>query len=60
MEKADLAWRLGRLLEPLLKEKVQERVFYDLEAPLIRCWSPWRSRAVRIDVRRGLTSSATC
>jgi DNA polymerase-1 len=49
MEKADLAWQLWRLLEPQLKEKAQERVFYDLEAPLIPVLVAMEVEGVRID-----------
>jgi len=49
MEKADLAWQLWRLLEPQLKEKAQERVFYDLEAPLIPVLVDMEVEGVRID-----------
>jgi DNA polymerase-1 len=49
MEKADLAWQLRRLLEPQLKEKAQERVFYDLEAPLIPVLVDMEVEGVRID-----------
>jgi DNA polymerase-1 len=34
-EDADVTLQLRAILEPLLKEKGQERVFYDLESPLI-------------------------
>ncbi len=35
MEAVDVAWQLREVLEPLLKQKGQERVFYEIEAPLI-------------------------
>ena len=35
MEAADVARQLRAVLEPLLKQKGQERVFYEIEAPLI-------------------------
>jgi DNA polymerase-1 len=35
MEAADVALQLRAKLEPLLKEKGQERVFYEIESPLI-------------------------
>jgi DNA polymerase-1 len=35
MEAADVALQLRGVLEPLLKEKAQERVFYEIESPLI-------------------------
>jgi DNA polymerase-1 len=35
MEAADVALQLRGVLEPLLKEKGQERVFYEIESPLI-------------------------
>jgi len=35
MEAADVALQLRGVLEPLLKEKGQERVFYEIESPLV-------------------------
>lgn len=35
MEAADVALQMRSVLEPLLKEKGQERVFYEIESPLI-------------------------
>ncbi len=35
MEAADVALQLRAVLEPLLKQKGQERVFYEIESPLI-------------------------
>ena len=49
MEKADLAWQLRRWLEPQLKEKTWERVFYELEAPLIPVLVDMEIEGVRID-----------
>ncbi len=34
-EDADVTWQLRLALEPLLRQKGQERVFYEIEAPLI-------------------------
>ena len=34
-ERADVALQLQAILEPLLKEKGQERVFYEIESPLL-------------------------
>ncbi len=34
-EDADVTWQLRGALEPLLKQKGQERVFYEIESPLI-------------------------
>ncbi len=34
-EDADVTWQLRAVLEPLLKQKGQERVFYEVESPLI-------------------------
>ena len=34
-EDADVTWQLRGALEPLLKQKAQERVFYEIESPLI-------------------------
>jgi DNA polymerase-1 len=49
MEKADLAWQLGRLLEPRLAESGQARVFYDIEAPLLPVLVDMEAEGVRID-----------
>ena len=35
-EDADVTWQLKEILEPLLKERGQGQVFYDIEVPLIR------------------------
>ncbi|HKS36849.1 MAG TPA: DNA polymerase I, partial [Verrucomicrobiae bacterium] len=49
VEAADLAWQLRAKLEPLLKEKAQERVFYEIEAPLAPALAVMEFEGVRID-----------
>ena len=48
-EAADVAWQLRAALEPLLKQKAQERVFYDIEAPLISVLVDMEYEGVRVD-----------
>jgi len=48
-EAADVAWQLRPVLEPLLKEKNQERVFYEIESPLIAVLVDMEYEGVRID-----------
>jgi DNA polymerase I len=48
-EDADVTWQLRARLEPLLREKGQERVFYEIEAPLIRVLVDMEYEGVRID-----------
>ncbi len=48
-EAADIAWQLRGALEPLLKQKAQERVFYDIEAPLISVLVDMECEGVRVD-----------
>lgn len=49
VEAADLAWQLRAKLEPLLKAKAQERVFYEIEAPLAPALAVMEFEGVRID-----------
>ena len=49
VEAADLAWQLRARLDPLLKEKAQERVFYQIEAPLVPVLVDMEHEGVRID-----------
>jgi DNA polymerase-1 len=48
-ESADLAWQLHLALEPLLKEKGQERVFYQVEAPLIPVLADMEYEGIKVD-----------
>ena len=48
-EDADVTWQLRGKLEPLLKEKGQERVFYEVEAPLISVLVDMEFEGVRVD-----------
>jgi DNA polymerase-1 len=49
VETADLAWQLRVILEPKLKS--QERVFYEIEAPLLPALVDMEFEGVRVDAR---------
>jgi DNA polymerase-1 len=49
VEKADLALQLREILEPLLKEKKQEQVFYDIESPLLPVLARMEHEGIRVD-----------
>ncbi len=48
-EDADVTWQLRGKLEPLLKEKGQERVFYEVESPLIPVLVDMEYEGIRVD-----------
>jgi DNA polymerase-1 len=48
-EDADVTWQLRAALEPLLKQKGQERVFYEVESPLIPVLVDMEFEGVRVD-----------
>ena len=48
-EDADVTWQLRGALEPLLKEKGQERVFYEVESPLIPVLVDMEFEGVKVD-----------
>jgi DNA polymerase-1 len=48
-EDADVTWQLRAKLAPLLKEKGQERVFYEIESPLIPVLVDMEYEGVRVD-----------
>jgi DNA polymerase-1 len=48
-EGADVTWQLRAVLAPLLKEKGQERVFYEIESPLLPVLVAMESEGVRLD-----------
>ncbi len=48
-EDADVTWQLRGCVEPLLKEKGQERVFYEIESPLIPVLVDMEFEGVRVD-----------
>lgn len=48
-ERVDVAWQLRAVLEPLLKEKGQERVFYEIETPLLSVLVDMEFEGVRVD-----------
>ena len=49
MERVDVAWQLRAKLEPLLKEKGQARVFYEIESPLISVLADMEHEGIRVD-----------
>ncbi len=49
MEAVDVALQLRAVLEPLLKEKAQERVFYEIESPLISVLVDMEFAGVRVE-----------
>jgi DNA polymerase-1 len=49
MERADLALQLRAVLEPLLKEKAQERVFYEIESPLLPVLMEMEYEGIKVD-----------
>ncbi|MBI2949815.1 MAG: DNA polymerase I [Verrucomicrobia bacterium] len=48
-EGADVAWQLRAVLAPLLKAKGQERVFYEIESPLLPVLVAMECEGVRLD-----------
>src|SRR5207237_7513167 len=48
-ERVDLTLQLRSALEPLLKEKGQERVFHEIESPLVRVLVDMEYEGIRID-----------
>jgi len=50
-ERADLALQLRTVLEPMLKERKQERVFYEIEAPLINVLVDMEFEGIKVDAR---------
>jgi DNA polymerase-1 len=51
-EKADVALQLQGALEPVLKQRLQERVFYQIEAPLLPVLACMEYEGIRIDALR--------
>ena len=49
VEDADVTWQLREVLMPMLAEKSQERVFYEVEAPLIRVLVGMEHEGVALD-----------
>jgi DNA polymerase I len=49
IEQADLAFQLRDALEPLLKKRGQERVFYEIEAPLVPVLSGMELDGIKLD-----------
>ncbi len=49
MERTDVALQLRAILEPLLKEKGQEHVFYEIEAPLTPVLVDMECEGIRLD-----------
>jgi DNA polymerase-1 len=49
-EDADITLKLTRVLSPLLKEKELEKLFYDVEIPLVHVLASMERNGVRVDV----------
>jgi DNA polymerase-1 len=49
VESADVAWQLRAKLEPVLKEKGQERVFREVESPLISVLVEMEREGIRVE-----------
>ena len=49
-EAVDLAWQFRAQLEPQLKAKGQERVYYEVEAPLVPVLVAMEGEGIRLDV----------
>jgi DNA polymerase-1 len=49
VERVDVALQLRAVLEPMLKEKGQERVFYDVESPLIPVLVDMEYEGIKVD-----------
>jgi DNA polymerase-1 len=49
VESVDVAWQLREILEPMLKAKGQERVFYEIEAPLLPVLVDMEFDGIRLD-----------
>jgi DNA polymerase-1 len=48
-EDADVTWRLKASVEPLLKERGAERVFYEIESPLVPVLADMELEGVKLD-----------
>ncbi|MCI0535193.1 MAG: DNA polymerase I, partial [Verrucomicrobiales bacterium] len=48
-EMADVSWQLRSVLEPLVKRKGQERVFYEVEAPLVPVLADMEVEGIKVD-----------
>ena len=48
-EDADVTWRLRAVLEPLLKKRGQERVFFEVESPLLPVLVDMEYEGIRVD-----------
>jgi DNA polymerase I len=50
-ELVDVAWQLRTVFEPMLKEKGQERVFYEVEAPLVGVLMDMEYEGIQVDAK---------
>ncbi len=48
-EDADVTWQIAEKLRPILKEKGQEKVFYEIECPLMPVLSDMEAEGIAID-----------
>ena len=49
-EDADITWQLHELLAPRLKEMEQEKLFHEVEMPLVRVLADMEREGIRLDV----------
>ncbi|MGV9012045.1 MAG: DNA polymerase I [Flavobacteriales bacterium] len=49
-EDADITWQLHELLAPRLKEQDQEKLFHEVEMPLVRVLADMEREGIRLDV----------
>jgi DNA polymerase-1 len=49
-EDADITWQLHEMLAPQLKEKEQEKLFTEVEMPLVRVLADMEREGIRLDV----------
>jgi DNA polymerase-1 len=49
LQRLDASWQLRAILEPLLLERKQERVFYEVESPLIAVLAGMEFEGIRVD-----------
>ena len=49
-EDADITWQLKELLEPMLKDSGQEKVFYEIEMPLVNVLISMEYEGINLDV----------
>lgn len=48
-EDADITWQLKKVFEPIVKEKQLDKLFYEVEAPLIEVLADMENEGVKVD-----------